>query len=562
VLGAGIPFYLARLHDTRALNLIIQARDGLSTGDLRGAYLFASQAVQLRPRDPAPHEILGRVADKEHSPEAILRYQEVVDLVPDKVPALVALANVAMRYGEVQTAEQALSQVPGEKRQTVAYQQSAAACAIKQGSPGAAEEHFKAAIALDPAGPENRALQLDLATLYLGAANPDVVRQARSTIDSFRGDAALRLPALRALLADARARKDGPGAEAFARELMASPGAGFDDQLLYIETLLDEKDARFEEELSSMQQKAGGDFALAYTLMVWMNAHGVVARSIAWYETLDPRLKKQVPVRLAAAEAFAAAENWDGLMRLTGINGRYGENWGALEFLRIAFHARAMVGTGSRLTGSNFKHEWESAIIATQGNMNALGMLARLVQGWGWKAQAARAWWLVARGSAGPTAALEALFLMANEDKDAAELYRISRRIYQLRPADVVARNNIAMLGLLLAQDVAEAHQLAAGNYKQYPLQPDIASTYAFSLYLDGRGSEAAKVLATLPGASLRQPSIEVCYGAVLMATGQGDSARPVLQDALRHKEKLFPQEIALAEKLFPAATSPTRAPN
>ncbi|MEO6784843.1 MAG: hypothetical protein ABI318_01815, partial [Chthoniobacteraceae bacterium] len=189
---------------------------------------------------------------------------------------------------------------------------------------------------------------------------------------------------------------------------------------------------------------------------------------------------------------------------------------------------------------------WERATNATRGNPNALMMLGRLVNGWGWKQEAAEVWWLAARNAPGQRAALKALFEAYSAEKNTRELYRVARRVYELEPGNPVAKNNVASLALLLGEDEPEAHRLAAELYRLSPTQPVFASTYALSLYRQKRTGEAVEILGRLQPAALTDPAIAACYGFLLSENGEQEKARLFLEAADRQKERLLPEEAAM----------------
>ena len=214
--------------------------------------------------------------------------------------------------------------------------------------------------------------------------------------------------------------------------------------------------------------------------------------------------------------------------------------------MRNAIHARALYETDGRRRRPEFRAMWERAMNATRGNPNALMMLGRLVNGWGWKAEAAEAWWLAARTGGGQRAALRALFENYSAEKNTRELYRVAQRVLEMEPANPVAKNNVASLALLLGEDAAVAHRLAAETYRLSPAQPVIASTYALSLHRQNRTAEAVAILKSLPPAALSDPSIAACYGFLLVENGDAKTARPLLEAADQHRQQLLPEEAAM----------------
>jgi Flp pilus assembly protein TadD len=90
-----------------------------------------------------------------------------------------------------------------------------------------------------------------------------------------------------------------------------------------------------------------------------------------------------------------------------------------------------------------------------------------------------------------------------------------------------------------------KAHELAKEVFAQNPDQPIIASTYAFSLHLQGRSKEGLAVMQKLKPDVLESPSVALYYGLLLSATGETNKAGKYLDIAQR--SDLLPEEKALA---------------
>ena len=541
MLTAGSGAGLEKYRQWQQRRLIASAQSFLKNGDARSAWLTAQQAFNRDPHSAEACKILVTVADNEHSPAALLWMQKLIELEPRENLHFIRLAIIACRFNEPSVAEQALTQVTGADRDTSAFHQAAAALALAKRDLPSAEEHFQKAVALES---KNKSLQISLATLHLVGGNATAASEARGVLEKFSADSEVRAAALRALLADASAQKDGARAMQFATELHAAPGATIDDQLLYLGELQRAKSSALNGALSELQKNCASKAGTAASLMVWMNAHGLARDSAAWGGALPVALRTQMPVPIALAESLTALAEWENLRKLVNK-----ADWGALDFLRLAIHARASVEISGNIRGSDFDLKWNRALIATHGNPNAAVMLARLVENWGWKKEAAQAWWIAAGQTTGQRPALEALFRIYSDEKNAPDLYRVARKLYELEPASPVAKNNLASLALLLGRDLPEAHRLASENSRQNPAEPVIASTYAFSLLLQNRASEGIKVMEKFPASALSEPSIAAYYGVVLVASGEAEKAKPYLDIAMENKAQLFKEEIVLVQK-------------
>jgi len=116
-------------------------------------------------------------------------------------------------------------------------------------------------------------------------------------------------------------------------------------------------------------------------------------------------------------------------------------------------------------------------------------------------------------------------------------------------PQNFVAQNNLAATSLLLKLNLPRTHELARELFTQHPEQAVIASTYAYSLYLQNRTREGLAVLQKLKPEDLENPSVALYYGILLTAVGEGNKASPYLRIA--QDSSLLPEEkILLAEAL------------
>ena len=512
----------------------------LGRGDSREAWLSARDLFQRNPKNGASCRLLAEMADAARSPEAILWWEKLVELSPGAPGPLLELAACATRAGEAFIAGEALEKVPEDKRNTLAYHAVAGALAIKMNDSRGAELHFEAALKLEPT---NEPLKLNLETLRLGVGTEAAAGEARKAMEVFRKNPAYAQVALRALVTDARRRGDSSQALGLATELRKFEHPTLDDRLLYLEELRHAQAPSFEGELKSLQEEVIGDPGKLYGLMTWMNANAMAERTAAWIDVLPARICAQSPVPLAVAETYAALRNWKRLKAVVA-NG----NWQGLEFLRLAIQSRVLFEMADEARSPDFALKWNRAVVATGGDPNALAMLARLAGGWNWRKESAQVWWMIAGKNSGQRHALEELYRMASEDKNTQELYRVAHRVYEVEPKNPAARNNVAMLALLLGVDLPEAHSLAAAGWSQFPFQPGIASTYAFSLHLQTRTQEGLAILAKLPEAELRQPNVACCYGVLLAADGQGEKAAPYLAIAAVNEKSLLPEELGLVK--------------
>ena len=191
---------------------------------------------------------------------------------------------------------------------------------------------------------------------------------------------------------------------------------------------------------------------------------------------------------------------------------------------------------------------WAAALKATKNRPDRLAAIAQLAEGWNYTEEAADAWWVVANGNENAREALTALQRLYKAKQNSHGLLRVAKRALELNPADLVAANNCASLGLLLTGDSA-ARRLATKLHAENPTNVAFSSTYAFALFTEGRMSEALREMEMLKEAQLRHPTIAAYYFIMLVENGKMERAHSFLSAA--NKAQLLPEE----QRLLTAAT-------
>jgi tetratricopeptide (TPR) repeat protein len=532
-------------------HLLDKARQFLAHGDARDAYLLTHEALNRKPSDPQAIDLMAQISQQTHSPAEIHWCAQLAALNPSNPAGQVRLAEAALRYGETFAAKHALDAVP-RKAQDAQYHQAAANLAIAEGQLDQAQEELDAA---SRANPGDSAIQLRLEKLRLAAPQPDVRAAARERLLALTGDNASRLEAYRALLNDARAQKHFAEAKEFAKSIGDLPEAALADHLEYLEELgrsLDTDSAandpasvHFNDELLSLETSAKLDGSSILALGAWLNDHERAGQCRTWIDQLPEASRNLPAAKIVAADSETHLQDWAGLQKRVAS-----DHWGHLEYLRLAFQARAEVELSAGADpGSNAS--WQQARQAAGKDRDQLQTLAGLVESWGWTPECKELWWKLADDDSAPLAALQHLAGICRKRGETEELLRVTERIYRLEPGDMTARNNVAQLRMLLGRDSLETQRISRENASQYPSDWALNSTYAFSLHLQGRDREGIDLLLHLPGAPQQDPQIAAYLGVLYAATGQNERARPFLE--LAAAADLLPEEA----KLVHAALSP-----
>ncbi len=539
----------------RKKHLARQADEFVARGDYQSALLVSRRLLELEPDHLAACRAMAEMAEKAGQPEAVNWRQRIAHREPSVTNQL-ALAKAAVRFGQNDLAEHILQVIPEPSRQSVAFQQIAAAHALATQDPVAAESHFAAALKLQPDNPQ---LAVNLAMLQLAASNRSVATKARTTLENLLGEPKVRLEALRALTALALAEDDRPTAARWAAKLQSEPGAKFSDALLQFQSAqgTDTADVALQE----IQTKAAASADTVAELIPWLNRHGMAAQVIAWQVSLPRGILETHPVPLAIAESYSLLEDWPSLR--SSVTGK---NWGEFEALRLAVESHALhrLNSSDRVS-AEAATVWRSALKVAQTHPAQLVSIARLAEGWGYAAEAEEAWWLVANSPGDAKVGLSALQHFYRSKQDTRGLLRVARRALELNPGDLAAANNCASFGLLLAAD-STARRLAEKLHAEHPANRAFAATYAYALQTAGKCRDGLKVMQTLREEELQYPAIAAYYVVMLVESGQLERARHYLANAQR--AALLPEEqqlLATATRKLVAQTeeaSPVRLAN
>ncbi len=523
----------------RKRHLTQQAQEFSAHKDYQSAVLVARHLLQLDPKNVAACRIMAETAELAGKREAVSWREQLVALEPDVAANKTALASAAVRFGQLDLARKTLDAIDPSGRGNVLYHQLSGALAIAEKKPALAESEFAEALQLDPG---NTQFALNLAAVRLTLPDLPTKEKARTELTRLAEQTALRLEALRALTMDALANKSLGDAEKWAAQLRLEKGATFSDLLLYLEAT--QKTDAAAPALRDAQENATRSPAIAAALITWMNRHGMAQAAREWGLALPKETLQAHPVPLAIAEAYSFLQDWNELHAWVDE-----KNWGEEEFLRLAVlsHALHRLTPGDRASMES-QTAWNAALKATKNRGERVTALAQLAEGWGYAAEAADAWWLIANGNENAKEALAALQRLYKAKQDSHGLLRVARRALELNPADLVAANNCASLGLLLNAD-SSARRLATKLHAEYPANAAFSSTYAFALFTEGKTSEALREMETLKEPQLRHPSIAAYYFVMLVENGNMERAHAFLSAA--NKAQLLPEE----QQLLTAAT-------
>jgi cytochrome c-type biogenesis protein CcmH/NrfG len=516
--------------------LIAEANALVNEGDYRRASLDARRLMQINPKSAEACRILARISEKTGSRSALDWRRRVMDLGVATPNDLILLARAAVRFDDRATAEVAMSKLPESAKETADYHALLAEIAFAQRDGVEMERQLSEASRLDPA---NKDYTMRLAALRLGASDRDTRAKGKQTLVELQSDPLLRHDATRFLAEDALRQNTTLAALELARQLDSFPNKTFADRLLLLTALDAAKDNGFAAFFEEMKTSSADDAERAAALLTWMNMHNRVAEAIAWSAKLPPGVLGQKLVQIALSDSFVGVKDWAGLQRLVNSG-----NWGTVDFLRNALHARALRELGNE---SDSASQWNETLKKVAADPRQAMSLAETVEKWGWRAEAIELLWLVAKDPVKGDDALRTLYRYFAQNADAENLYRVMLHQIELHPDDRNVQNNFAQLSLLLNLNADRGQKIAREVYEKDPKNPAYVSTYAFALHTQGDSEQALKVLEALTPEQLHTPEIAAYYGVILAAAGEQTRAPEFLD--LGEKAKLLPQEKVLIEK-------------
>ena len=515
----------------RKSHLSKQTQDFFARGDYQSAVLVARRLLQRDPDNLAACRVMADTAELVGRREALTWRERIVSLEPNVPGNKVALAVTALRFGQLDLARKVLDATKVEASGSVKYHQLAGAIAVADKNSTLAETEFAAALQLEP---NDQQLALNLATVRLTSPDPATKEKARAELVKLAEQTALRLDSLRALTSDALAHNSLVSAEKWAGQLKTEKGATFADLLLYLEAT--HKTDAGQGALRDAESHAAKSPAAASAFITWMNRHGMAQAALDWSLALPREILDVQPVPLAVAETYSFLQDWIGLKGWVE-----GKDWGGEEFLRLAVHSHALHHlTPADRSSMESQTAWGAALKATKSSPAHLAAIAQLAEGWGYADDAAEAWWLIANGDANAKEALTALQRLYKSKQNSHGLLRVAKRALELNPADLVAANNCASLGLLLSGD-SSARRLATKLHKENPDNAIFSTTYAFALFTEGKTTDALKMMETLKDAQLRHPAVAAYYFVMLVENGSMERAHLFLSAA--NRAQLLPEE-------------------
>lgn len=536
----GWPKAKSRYQRWNAGRQLQHAADSIAQGDFRRAMLDARAALEVNPMDPEATRIMAQALEGAGAAPSAAQWRNRLDtLRPGDMENTLAWASDSLKAGDLAAAERILAMLRPEPVNNVTYHATAAAVAMAKGDTAGAELHWAGAARLDPQ--EDR-YQLQLALLRIGSKNSELRAGAVEILTAISRKPPNHLNALRALLADATLRREWPRAAKLAGELVAGPGAVFEDKLRRLEVLRAMNAPGASAFLVELKDGALANPGDLYLLFMWMSQQHLALMVAEWAETLSPDVTGTPPVCAAVADAYARISEWKKLRDFLDAR-----TWGDLEYLRRMFLSGALERLGD---SGRAAQEWNDALSAARSREDARQRLERMAKtcvSWEWGPQAEEVMRILAGMPDCPRWVLDNLWKMTLARADTVQLQKLAGLLAQADSKSTVFRNHYAFFSLLVRSEDGSPHREAEKLFEENPGNAAIAVTRGLSLFQQGKAAQALAATAALPSEELQKPDVALYHAIFLTATGGSEQAAGFL--AVAQKRKMFPEEMALLER-------------
>ncbi|MDX1950679.1 MAG: hypothetical protein SFY81_00765 [Verrucomicrobiota bacterium] len=525
-----VAFALLVYPHLRTTFLLKSARNYIEKRDYRNATLCLRQILEENPRNVDASNLMADLADLTQSPYALIWRQRLVQLEPRFLKHRINWIQTALQQGDISLAADGLASIDEEGRRTAAYHHLAASIAIARNQMFKAEYHASQALNLEP---RNDAYQYNLALIHIHSKRDQDREKARQTLDRLLNNSSFRPGALRALISAEINRGDFQQALAYSAELSSERECRFTDRIQNLALLRKADRPEAATRLKELQNECGTDPELTLTLSKWMLDQGLYREVLQWLEPQPDEFRTTPQIRFVLGSAYAAGADWVAMTKFLDDS-----DWEKMEFLRQAFLARMAREKG---VVDDFKIHWEKAIVAAAENPKTTTLLAQISAAWNWETEREELLWTIASAETNNRWALDALYAQYLALEQTENLFRVTLRVLEIDPSDILAKNNFAILALLQNVRLEEAYAAALEVYKRNPKNPIVLSTYAYALLHQGRTQAALNVFKGMSQDELKDPGISTYYGLVLLANNNPKEARDYLEAA--KSARLLPEE-------------------
>jgi tetratricopeptide (TPR) repeat protein len=522
-----IPLY--KLHQQN--ELVLTAVGYLASKEPVSAMTVARHALEMNSRNLSAMQVMAEAAELQGSADALTWRHRIVELAP-ALSNRIALVATALKLEDspFPQAAKALDEFDAAGRKTTDYHRLSGELALKLRNLDEAEAQYQAALEQEP---QNDEFNLKLSSIQLAARDAAVVAKARDQLDRLSRHPRLGAEALRHLSAYHVTTHDLGKAQVTSQRLLRDVNVVYSDRLGYLTILKLKGDPEFSRFLAELQRTSVKDPDEVYQLGKWMSGADMADEGLKWLQSLPFGLQWQQPVPKAVAACYEAKKDWFKLEAFLRE-----QTWGEEEYIRTALMAHALFNQGEqKLAHAN----WQKSVQLAADRIEQSTELVRLAQSWTWPIEAEELLWQIVSRFPDDRSALRSLYRYYLASDNTMGLYKVHTALVKLDSSETTLKSKVASLSFLLNTEINKAQELAHDVFTKDPRNAGFVSTYAYSLHLQGKTSDALKLMSSLPPSELEVPEVAAYYGILLAAAGEPEKARKYL--AMAERAQILPQD-------------------
>lgn len=515
------------------------ARQYAQKKDSSNEFLALKQALLADPRNVEACRMMANLAAAAGSPSTLTWRQKVLELDPTSLSDRLAFVQIAIILSDYNAATNALAGASDTDKNTPDYLDVAGEMATAENKPDEAQADFAQAARLDPSNPVS---QFSLAFIELHGTNPLDMAEARINLKRLSMNCTnllVRSQAKRQLVYDAMRFKDYNTALSVSKDLTDQPNAIFSDKLLHLSVLRTTKNDEYSSALAACQREAASGTNQITELALWLMQRNSAPQALAWLQSLPANIQTNPPVAMLPVQCQMILKDWKGAQDTASK-----QNWGDKEYLRHAYIAYALRQQGFYQPS---KAEWDLATSDADGKRDKMTMLFRFAAQWKWQDEAQQMLWNIVQNFPQEKWAEQLLEQVLYQNGSTRPLMQLLSTEVNRDPANLQAKNNLAMVAMLLHAQELNPYDLARQVYQTNPTNSFFECTYGFSLHLQGKDADALKVMQQISPEALQNNSTAGYYGVVLRAAGDNAQASVYLKRSVRGQ--LLPEERALFQQ-------------
>lgn len=521
---------------------IEQVEQFAEQGDYRSALLALRRATESDPSNPAVWQRAAEFLARIGSPEVVVARRNLTRLRPEDMGLKVALVTEALRFSDLESAQEGLFQLEEGARRDAAFFRLAAAVALAMGQQADLENHLKAML---EAAPDDYAARFNLAAVQAWSTDDDVAAAALVELARLCAHPEVQVRAALERLKLAALSRDPVRVDQEVAFLLRS----FDPEQAGMSPLRTDPDEPpgWDLLLDKLRDRARGSGTDASLLARWMADIGLELEALNWVKELPNEVQQSNQLTPTMLDLAASTNDLEILRKLLE-SGRLGRI--PLNTVNLALAARIQA---LEFGGTRGMPTWEDAIATSVNSLAGLRVLARLGGVWGDEMEVNLALEKIVELYPREFWACEALRVNYAVAGDMEMLWRLYQIWAPRVPHNTSVQTTWIMLAAVLNRIDNRMLEVAdrVWSNRTEPVDPAVVLAMIAAVWRSGSIDTAERFFDQLPVGAERNP--RALLWRAILASDQDDEA--TLSYALRNlpRESLMQVEVSLLEGVLAA---------